>query len=61
MVAIDRDTGAVKIERYVIAYDIGRAINPMLVRGQILGGFVQGLGGALYEEFTYSPKASRWR
>jgi carbon-monoxide dehydrogenase large subunit len=37
----------------VIAYDIGRAINPMLVRGQILGGFVQGLGGALYEEFTY--------
>jgi carbon-monoxide dehydrogenase large subunit len=55
VVAIDRDTGAVKIERYVIAYDIGLAINPMLVRGQILGGFVQGLGGALYEEFTYDP------
>jgi carbon-monoxide dehydrogenase large subunit/6-hydroxypseudooxynicotine dehydrogenase subunit gamma len=56
VVAIDRETGAVKIERYVIAYDIGRAINPMLVRGQILGGFVQGLGGALYEEFTYSAE-----
>ncbi len=52
-VSLDRETGAVKIERYVIAYDIGRAINPLLVRGQILGGFVQGLGGALYEEFLY--------
>ena len=39
---------------YVIAYDIGRAINPMLVKGQIAGGFAQGLGGALLEEFTYS-------
>ncbi len=55
MVSIDRETAAIKVERYVIAYDIGRAINPLLVRGQILGGFVQGLGGALYEEFLYDP------
>ena len=34
------------IERALVAYDIGRAINPMLVRGQIMGGFAQGLGGA---------------
>jgi len=42
------------VERYCIAYDIGRAINPALVRGQIVGGYAQGLGGALFEEFSYS-------
>jgi aerobic carbon-monoxide dehydrogenase large subunit len=51
---IDRATGQVTIERFLISFDIGRAINPMLVKGQIAGGFVQGLGGALYEEFLYS-------
>jgi carbon-monoxide dehydrogenase large subunit/6-hydroxypseudooxynicotine dehydrogenase subunit gamma len=56
MVRVDRDTGAVSVERYAIAYDIGRAINPALVEGQIVGGFLQGLGGALYEEFTYSER-----
>jgi carbon-monoxide dehydrogenase large subunit/6-hydroxypseudooxynicotine dehydrogenase subunit gamma len=40
----------------LIAYDIGRAINPMLVRGQLVGGFVQGLGGALFEEFQYDER-----
>ncbi|MBW6399418.1 xanthine dehydrogenase family protein molybdopterin-binding subunit [Roseomonas sp. HJA6] len=53
LVCIDRGTGAVKVERYLVANDIGRAINPMLVEGQIAGGFAQGLGGALYEEFRY--------
>ena len=52
-VRIDADTGAVKIERYVIAYDIGRAVNPKLVEGQIAGGLAQGIGGALFEEFIY--------
>jgi carbon-monoxide dehydrogenase large subunit len=54
LVAIDRETGAVKIERYIVAHEAGRAVNPMLVEGQIAGGCVQGIGGALYEEFTYS-------
>ena len=54
VVAVDRETGGVKVERYLISYDIGRAINPMLVRGQIAGGFAQGIGGALLEEFTYN-------
>ena len=54
VVKVDADTGAVTVERYVIGYDVGRAINPMLVRGQIVGGFTQGLGGALMEEFRYS-------
>jgi carbon-monoxide dehydrogenase large subunit/6-hydroxypseudooxynicotine dehydrogenase subunit gamma len=53
-VRVDRGTGAVRIERYVAAFDIGRAVNPMLVEGQIVGGFTQGLGGALLEEFRYS-------
>jgi len=56
VVKVDRDTGGVAVERYVIGYDIGRAINPMLVKGQIAGGFAQGLGGALFEEFRYSER-----
>ena len=56
VVRVDRETGGVTIERYVIGYDIGRAINPVLVEGQIVGGFAQGLGGALYEEFLYNER-----
>ena len=56
VVKVDRDTGSVDVENYVIAYDIGRAINPALVKGQIVGGFAQGLGGALLEEFTYNER-----
>jgi len=52
-VRVDADTGAVAIERYVIAYDIGKAVNPKLVEGQIAGGLAQGIGGALLEEFLY--------
>jgi aerobic carbon-monoxide dehydrogenase large subunit len=52
-VAIDSETGKVKIEKYYIAYDLGRAINPLLVHGQLVGGMAQGLGGALYEELRY--------
>jgi aerobic carbon-monoxide dehydrogenase large subunit len=55
-VRIDRGTGAVAVEKMLIAFDIGRAINPMLVRGQLVGGFVQGLGGALFEEFQYDDR-----
>lgn len=53
---LDRGTGAVTVERYLVANDIGRAINPVLVEGQIRGGFAQGLGGALFEEFRYDPQ-----
>jgi carbon-monoxide dehydrogenase large subunit len=52
-VRVDAETGGVKIERYVIAYDIGKAVNPKLVEGQIAGGLAQGIGGALLEEFLY--------
>lgn len=53
VVIVDEETGGVTIERYVVAYDIGKAINPMLVHGQILGGAAQGIGGALLEEFRF--------
>jgi carbon-monoxide dehydrogenase large subunit len=56
LVKIDPGTGGVCIEKMLIAFDIGRAINPMLVRGQLVGGFVQGLGGALFEEFQYDER-----
>jgi len=53
---VDRDTCGVTVERYVLAYDIGRAVNPMLVEGQLAGGFAQGIGGALFEEFLYDDR-----
>jgi len=56
VVKVDPDTGGVKVLRYIVSYDIGRALNPMLVKGQIAGGFAQGLGGALLEEFTYNER-----
>ncbi|MGA7807568.1 xanthine dehydrogenase family protein molybdopterin-binding subunit, partial [Bradyrhizobium sp.] len=52
-VRIDPATCGIRIERYLVAYDIGRAINPMLIEGQIAGGVAQGVGGALLEEFLY--------
>ena len=56
VVRIDRDIGAAAVERYFVAYDIGKAVNPMLVEGQIAGGVAQGLGGALFEEFRYDGR-----
>jgi carbon-monoxide dehydrogenase large subunit len=56
VVRVDADTGGVAVERYAIAYDVGRAVNPMLVEGQIAGGLAQGIGGALYEEFLYDEQ-----
>lgn len=55
-VAIDRGTGVVTIEKYLVAYDVGKAVNPMLIEGQMVGGLLQGIGGALYEEFHYDPR-----
>jgi carbon-monoxide dehydrogenase large subunit/6-hydroxypseudooxynicotine dehydrogenase subunit gamma len=52
-VEVDPETGGVEIKRYFIAYEVGRAINPTLVKGQLVGGAAQGLGGALFEDFRY--------
>ena len=53
VVSIDGETGIAAVEKFMIAYDIGCAINPMLVEGQLQGGLAQGIGGALFEEFVY--------
>jgi len=52
-VEVDQETGEVKVLKQVIAQDVGRAINPMAVEGQMVGGGVQGLGWALYERMIY--------
>jgi carbon-monoxide dehydrogenase large subunit len=52
-VEIDRTTGLVHIDRYIVSEDCGVMINPMVVEGQIAGGVVQGIGGVLYEHFVY--------
>jgi aldehyde oxidoreductase len=51
-IEVDMDLGTVKLLNLVAAHDVGRAINPTLVEGQIEGGVAQGLGLALMEEFT---------
>ncbi|MGH7115703.1 MAG: xanthine dehydrogenase family protein molybdopterin-binding subunit, partial [Stellaceae bacterium] len=52
-VEVDRETGAVKILRYTAIQDVGRAIHPSYVEGQIQGGVAQGIGWALNEEYIY--------
>jgi len=53
VVDVDRDTGAVKLVRYVVAHDCGKVINPIIVDGQVHGGVAQGVGGALFEDMAY--------
>jgi carbon-monoxide dehydrogenase large subunit len=52
-VEIDPETGVVEIVSYVSANDVGRVVNPMIVRGQLDGGAVQGIGQALGEQMLY--------
>ncbi|MCZ6447658.1 MAG: xanthine dehydrogenase family protein molybdopterin-binding subunit [Alphaproteobacteria bacterium] len=47
------DTMEIQLEKLVIAFDVGKAINPMLIGGQFAGAAAQGIGGALFEEFVY--------
>ena len=53
VVRVDPDSGQVTVERLIVAYEVGKAVNPVLVNGQIAGGAAQGIGGALLEEFVY--------
>ncbi len=57
-VEVDPETGHVQILRYVIAHDCGRLINPMIVEGQIQGGFAHGVGNALFEWMGYDEAAN---
>jgi CO/xanthine dehydrogenase Mo-binding subunit len=55
-VSVDPETGRVTIERYTAVQDVGKAIHPSYVEGQIQGGAVQGIGWALSEEYIYTDK-----
>ena len=55
-VEVDGETGAVRVHRLVVAQDVGRAINPAAIGGQLMGGAAQGIGWALYEQMQYDDR-----
>ncbi|MCX6600833.1 MAG: xanthine dehydrogenase family protein molybdopterin-binding subunit [bacterium] len=55
-IEIDKETGRVRIPRVALAVDVGKAINPGLVRDQVVGGLVQGIATALYEDMRFDAK-----
>jgi len=57
-VEIERATGAIRIDKYVSVHDVGRQINPLIVEGQVHGGFAHGLGAALMEELAYDARGN---
>jgi carbon-monoxide dehydrogenase large subunit len=58
-VEIDPQTGAVQVVGYASVNDVGRVVNPMIVRGQLDGGAVQGIGQALIEQTVYDPDSGQ--
>ena len=60
-VLVDEDTGQVRVTRYVQAQDVGVAINPMAVEGQLDGGAVQGIGRALTEDMLFDAETGAVR
>jgi 2-furoyl-CoA dehydrogenase large subunit len=56
LIELDRDTGEINILRYVSVHDCGTIINPQRVEGQVYGGVMHGIGGALFEELAYDDK-----
>ena len=57
-VEIDRKTGTVRIDKYASVHDVGTQLNPKVVEGQVHGGFVHGLGAALFEELVYDEEGN---
>jgi len=58
-VEIEPETGTVEIASYSSVNDVGRVVNPLIVRGQLDGGAVQGIGQALYERFAYDAESGQ--
>jgi len=59
--AVDPQTGAYEIERVVACYDVGRVVNPAMIRGQTFGGVVQGIGTGMMEELILDEKTGKPR
>jgi 2-furoyl-CoA dehydrogenase large subunit len=53
VVEVDRETGAVQVQDYISVHDAGRLLNPLIVEGQVRGGFAHGVGAALFERIVY--------
>ncbi|HYZ30719.1 MAG TPA: molybdopterin cofactor-binding domain-containing protein, partial [Crenalkalicoccus sp.] len=58
-VEVDPETGTVVIPRYIVVDDVGHAINPLIVRGQVHGGVAQGIGQAVLERTAYDPESGQ--
>ncbi|MEM8894758.1 MAG: xanthine dehydrogenase family protein molybdopterin-binding subunit, partial [Bacteroidota bacterium] len=58
IVEVDKETGQVKLKRFIAVDDVGNIINPMIVEGQIHGGLAQGIGQALFEGTVYSDSGT---
>jgi carbon-monoxide dehydrogenase large subunit len=58
-VEIDPETGTIAVQRYLVCDDVGKIVNPMIVRGQVHGGVAQGLGQALMENTAYDPESGQ--
>ena len=58
-VEVDPDTGAVQIVKYAAVDDVGRAVNPLIIHGQVHGGIAQGVGQALREHCHYDPETGQ--
>jgi carbon-monoxide dehydrogenase large subunit len=56
VVAVDVPTGVVEVLRFIVAHDCGRVVNPAVADGQVVGGVMQGIAGALYEEIVYDER-----
>jgi 2-furoyl-CoA dehydrogenase large subunit len=57
-VEIEAETGRLLIHKYVSVHDVGTVLNPLIVEGQILGGFAHGIGAALMEELAYDSEGN---
>jgi carbon-monoxide dehydrogenase large subunit len=58
-VEVDPETGVARVVRYVVMDDVGKAVNPMIVRGQVHGGVAQGVGQAIYERVNYDADSGQ--
>jgi len=58
-VEIDPETGVIDLVRYSVCDDVGKAVNPLIVRGQVAGGVAQGFGQAVLEHTVYDPSSGQ--
>ena len=58
-VEVDPETGMIAIPRYIVVDDVGHALNPLIVRGQVHGGVAQGIGQAFLERTSYDPESGQ--